>query len=98
MSPLRQGSRCHAHTPTAGPIVGGAFPEGHHAPLAIAEQYYSTTCNGRKHIVSIEEVHKDIGSAMVDPITKAWVGKLSTIDDQCVEVAHGPDGGIFTWM
>ncbi|KAI1792658.1 hypothetical protein LXA43DRAFT_886925 [Ganoderma leucocontextum] len=82
----------------AGPIVGGAFPAGQHAPLAIAEQYYHAICDGRKRVLNREEVHKDIESSMVDPITKGWVRELSTIDDQCVEVAHGKDGGIYTWV
>ncbi len=82
----------------AGPIVGEAFPEGHYAPLASAEQYFHSICDSRKHILNPDEVQKDIGSSMVDPITKGWVRKLSTIDDQCVEVVNGENGGIYSWV
>ncbi|KAM5542589.1 hypothetical protein V8D89_003550 [Ganoderma adspersum] len=81
----------------AGPIVGGAFPGPHHASLAIAEQYYHTACNGRKRVLDREEVHKDIGSWMVEPVTEAWIRKLGTVDDQCVEVDQG-QGPIYNWV
>ena len=102
MSSLINGSFCHPSVNhiirIEGPIVGGAFPDGEHAPLAIAEEYYRTICEGRKRVLDREEIHKEIASSMVDPITKGWVQKLSTVDDQCVEAAPGRDGGIYTWM
>ncbi|KAI1788493.1 hypothetical protein LXA43DRAFT_974821 [Ganoderma leucocontextum] len=81
----------------AGPMVGGAFPVSQQSPLAVAEEYYRTICQGRKRVLDREEVHKDIGSWMVDPITKGWVGKLASVDDQCVEVEHG-QGPIYNWI
>ena len=81
----------------AGPIVGGAFPSPHHAPLSIAEQYYHTVCDGHKRVLDREEVHKDIGSWMVEPVTEAWIRKLGTVNDQCVEVDQG-QGPIYNWV
>ena len=34
---------------------------------------------------------------MVEPITRAWLEKLSTVDDQCVEVREGQEP-IFNWV
>ncbi|TBU29051.1 hypothetical protein BD311DRAFT_837218 [Dichomitus squalens] len=81
----------------AGPLVGGAFPPGQHAPLAIAEEYYRTVCEGRKVVLDRDEMDKKARSWMVEPITTAWLEKLSTVDDQCVEVAQG-QGPIYNWI
>ena len=35
------------------------------------------------------EVHDHLPSWYVSDITKGWLDKLSTVDDQCVEVAGG---------
>ncbi|KAI0695426.1 hypothetical protein C8T65DRAFT_584301 [Cerioporus squamosus] len=79
-----------------GPIVGAPFPPGQHAPPAIAEQYWHTVCDGRTVSIDREGVHKDIGSWMIEPVTKAWVAKLADVDDQCVAVSDG--SAIYDWV
>lgn len=79
-----------------GPIVGAPFPPSQHAPPAIAEQYWHAVCDGRTTSIDREGVHKEIGSWMVEPITRAWVGKLAAIDDQCVAVSDG--ASVYDWL
>ncbi|KAI0637382.1 hypothetical protein C8Q77DRAFT_1249624 [Trametes polyzona] len=75
-----------------GPIVGGQFPHGISAPLAVSEEYWHHVCDDRKVVVPHDDVHKDLPSWYVDAITTGWVNKLRTLDgEQCVEA--GSDGG-----
>ena len=79
-----------------GPLVGGSFPPGQHAPPAIAEQYWDEVCEGRIVSINRDEVHKGIGW-MMEPVTKAWVARLAGVDDQCVELSR-TDGSIYDWL
>ncbi|KAJ8468278.1 hypothetical protein ONZ51_g9748 [Trametes cubensis] len=80
-----------------GPIVGAPWPAGDPAPLAISEEYWHHVCGAKRRVIPRAEVHDHLPSWYVSDITKGWLDKLSTVDDQCVEA--GSDGGPpYNWV
>ncbi|KAI0831752.1 hypothetical protein BC628DRAFT_1349629 [Trametes gibbosa] len=81
-----------------GPIVGGPWPAGDHAPVAVSEEYWHHICDDRAHVVPRADVHDHLSSGHVGAITTGWVEKLHALDhEQCVE-AGGDGGPPYTWM
>ncbi|OJT11139.1 hypothetical protein TRAPUB_12353 [Trametes pubescens] len=81
-----------------GPIVGGAWPSGVNAPLAVSEEYWHHACDSRKVVVPRADVHDHVSTWFVDAITTGWVNKLHSLDhEQCVE-AGGDGGPPYTWV
>ncbi|KAH9857655.1 hypothetical protein C2E23DRAFT_748114 [Lenzites betulinus] len=81
-----------------GPIVGGAWPAGDPAPLAVSEEYWHHICDDRAHVVPRVDVHDHIPSWYVGAVTTGWVDKLRALDNvQCVE-AGGDGGPPYSWV
>lgn len=81
-----------------GPIVGGAWPSGVNAPLAVSEEYWHHACDDRKVVVPRADVHDHVSTWFVDAITTGWVNKLHSLDhEQCIE-AGGDGGPPYTWV
>ncbi|KAI9061497.1 hypothetical protein FKP32DRAFT_1575844 [Trametes sanguinea] len=70
-----------------GPSVGDPLPEGSNAPPAVSRDYYEKVCKGRKTIIPRHEVHDHLSdpNGNAQEITEAWVAKLNSISNPCVE-------------
>ncbi|KAI8999008.1 hypothetical protein BD414DRAFT_406900 [Trametes punicea] len=80
-----------------GPIVGGPWPEGDPAPLAVSEEYWYHACGDRRRVIPRKEVHDHLPSWFASDITKGWLDKLSTVPDQCAE-ADADGGPPYDWV
>ncbi|OSC97609.1 hypothetical protein PYCCODRAFT_1376756 [Trametes coccinea BRFM310] len=79
-----------------GPMIGEPWPEGDPAPLSVSEEYFYHACPERR-VVPHNDVHDHLPSWFAADITKGWLDKLNSLDDQCVEA--GADGGPpFNWV
>lgn len=78
-----------------GPTVGAPIPTDPYAPLAVIRDHFQKECPNPT-LISRDEVtsHLD-GTATAGQIIDAWVEKLRSIDDPCVEVPRLADSSIF---
>ncbi|KAI0652588.1 hypothetical protein C8Q79DRAFT_899661 [Trametes meyenii] len=78
-----------------GPTVGGNFPSGDPAPLAVNKEYFDHLCPAKLELLR-NDVHRDLTSSTsaIEMIEK-WTAILKTIDDPCVQSCQA-SGPIFT--
>lgn len=82
-----------------GPTVGGPFPPGDHAPLAVMKEFWDTTCQNPT-VIDNNAVVATWGGE--DPTSQAivdkWIGLLDASHDRCVEVAKDPRQLFDIWL
>ncbi|KAI0777730.1 hypothetical protein BD413DRAFT_519148 [Trametes elegans] len=71
-----------------GPIVGGAFPEGDHAPRAVVPEYFYEVCTNRTTMMSSSEVSGPLVDPSAETVIKTWIREMG--DERCVEVERQP--------
>ncbi|KAI0049048.1 hypothetical protein FA95DRAFT_1489872 [Auriscalpium vulgare] len=69
----------------AGPIAGEPFPPQAGVPPAVIPEFFKEICP-EPLVIDREEVNHNLGDASATEIVQAWVDKLATIDDSCVEI------------
>ncbi|KAH9913459.1 uncharacterized protein BXZ73DRAFT_106934 [Epithele typhae] len=82
---------------TRGYLTGDPLPAGDHAPLAVSRHYYEQLCPDPV-IISREEVHDHLVHPLnAKEVTDAWVAKLNSVDDPCVQSAKN-SGQLYDYM
>ncbi|CCM02754.1 uncharacterized protein FIBRA_04862 [Fibroporia radiculosa] len=69
-----------------GPTVGSPFPPGDPAPRAVIKEYWDQVCPHPTVIFSDEVTNTLPGDASAQATLDAWVEKLNSMSDRCVEI------------
>ncbi|KAI0743492.1 hypothetical protein C8Q80DRAFT_1272186 [Daedaleopsis nitida] len=80
-----------------GPVVGGPFPRGDHAPLAVSKDYFDHLCPS-KHEIDRNEVHGRFppeNRTSAAAVTEVWSNILSDSNASCVQTSKD-SGPIYT--
>ncbi|PCH36116.1 hypothetical protein WOLCODRAFT_108243 [Wolfiporia cocos MD-104 SS10] len=70
-----------------GPTVGGEFPAGDNAPLAVMKDFWDQVCPGPK-VIRDDDILSSFGDQVPTAETKIgkWLEVLNRTDDRCVEI------------
>ncbi|EPQ60217.1 hypothetical protein GLOTRDRAFT_112923 [Gloeophyllum trabeum ATCC 11539] len=69
-----------------GPIVGDSFPKGEVHPRAVRKEFWEKVCPERTIIHGSEVTSSLPSEAPASQVMQAWVDKLNSIEDRCVEL------------
>lgn len=69
-----------------GPMVGGSYGRHSDVPRAVSRNYYNEVCTERVIINSAEVRSTLQTSPTAQETLDAWVAKLTSMDDRCVEI------------
>jgi len=69
-----------------GPTIGGPFPAGDRAPRSVGREYWEQVCPHPTIINSREIADKLPDKHTAGQLEKAWLEKLATVEDHCVEI------------
>ncbi|KZT27662.1 hypothetical protein NEOLEDRAFT_1130722 [Neolentinus lepideus HHB14362 ss-1] len=69
-----------------GPIVGDSWPKGELAPRAVRKEFFDQVCPERTVIHGQEVVSSLPSEAPASQVLQAWMDKLNSIEDRCVEI------------
>ncbi|TFY81740.1 hypothetical protein EWM64_g2281 [Hericium alpestre] len=81
----------------AGPIAGDPFTFKEHVPPAVMKEYFDDICE-TKTVISTDEVNGQISSASAATVVQAWADKISSIDNNCIEIMKGGNQIFDFWL
>ncbi|EIN14296.1 hypothetical protein PUNSTDRAFT_49122 [Punctularia strigosozonata HHB-11173 SS5] len=82
-----------------GPMVGGPMPIGSNAPRFVKKEWFDKVCpKAERTIIRTEDVTNGLSDASGQETLEAWVKKLDSLPDRCIEIAEDSIQVFSIWL